>query len=268
MSTIPARPIKLPPLNPKRGVPRLPNGKKGNNTSSSGKDWARTWAQQRAGRTHAWNGNDQAEKCDRMCEDKHIPPVPVANRKREVFVLNEKDAAALKRAKGIYANTKDKALREERIKSTLRSLHQKTVRVEIANSMREYKKKLERDKQNREELKRVRNKYVKDKKRRDQNSYLSLNAFEAPQVSRKSFGLPDDGEEFNNSAIGDKTEKRLREIWTKTVKRAALIETFLNFKTPNVDQFPEIRVKERRVSVMEKNKEEGRTAKACTAFIL
>ena len=233
-------PSRLPPLNPKKGIL--------NNKSDSAphkKDSARTWAQQRAGWSHAWKRYD--EQHGQKPEKRDVPLMPVVKLKRQVVVLSEKDAAALKRVKGIYSNSNYKRFREEKIKDTLRSLQLKSFNHELKTSLKEHKKKSEKDKQTREELKRIRSKFEKEKRRREQRSYMRLSALEAPQVSRKLFGLPDEGQELSACSTEKIVEKKIREIWRRNLKRAALIETFVNFKAKEKDNFPEIKIKETRV---------------------
>ena len=212
---------------------------------SKRKDCARMWAQQRSGWTQAWERTNGQQT---HASDKRLAPLlPIPNLKRQVVELNKKDAAELKRAKGIYDNSSYRTFREERIKNTLRSLHLSNARHEIKTSLKEYQKKSEKDKQAREELKRIRNKFVKEKKEREQKSYMRLSAFEAPQVSRKCFGLPDEGHEFHRGSTAKKTEEKMREIWRKNMKRAAVIETFLSFRHRVKGSIPDIKIKELRI---------------------
>ena len=95
-------------------------------------------------------------------------------------------------------------------------------------SLRQYQKKMEIDKDNRKELKRVRDRYFEDKKRRTQHSHISLNALESPQVSRHAYGLPEEGKEFEETQLIQKTERKLQGIWKKAVRRAIVIDKLLN----------------------------------------
>lgn len=178
-------------------------------------------------------------------EFKRAFPVPRQKRREKVVSLNEREAASLRRLQGIYANTKERDLRAERIQQTLKALQDKTLHTEVDESLREYQRKAEIDRGNRKELKRVRDNYYNDKKRRNSKTHISLNALESPQVSRHAYGLPEEGKEFGETQLVHKTEVKLKEIWQKAARRATVIDKFIQntVKTESELHLPKIRVK-------------------------
>lgn len=202
-------------------------------------------------------------------ELKRAFPVPRQKRRERVVSLNEKEAAAMRRLQGIYANTKERNLRAERIQHTLKALQDKTLHTEVSESLREYQKRVEIDKGNRKELKRVRDNYHRDKKRRTSRSHISLNALESPQVSRLAYGLPEEGKEFGESHLVHKTEVRLQEIWQKAVRRAVVIDKFLQHAVKSNAEtdlhLPKIKVK-RSPPAKKLQHHEGKHHLSCNLF--
>lgn len=162
--------------------------------------------------------------------------------------MNEKEAMLFKRLKGIYANSTERNLRAQRLQTSINSLQTKTLHSEIDCSMREYKRRQEDDKRNRSELKRVRDRFSKDKERRHRRSHVSANALECPRVSRQAYGLPEDGQEYSQSGVTQHAQQKLRDIWKNAMKRAALVDKMINVRKKSNIEIPEIKVRRQSVS--------------------
>ena len=187
------------------------------------KPWARTWATHRSQHSSFCNKETPTGSA-RVA----VPVIPFTGvrppcRRKKVVAPSEKEVAVFKRLQAVYGNTKDRVLRAEKLRQSLSSLQNRTMRLEISASLRDYTNKNEQDRQSRRELKRVRERYSRDKERRNRFSFVSLNALEAPQVPRQAYGLPDEGQELNSSGALKKTQKELRNIWHKSMRRAAIV---------------------------------------------
>ncbi|XP_031564395.1 uncharacterized protein LOC116299824 isoform X2 [Actinia tenebrosa] len=231
-------------------------------TPSKSATWARQWANHRAKQTGVVTSNEQHHDMEISDDDveekdsyqeyidhKRACAVPYQKRRQKVVSLSEREAATMRRLRGIYCNTKEKSLRVEKLKESIKALQDRTLHTEVDASMREYDKKTKVDKGNRKELKRVRDRYFKDKQRRTKHSHISLNALETPQVSRHAYGLPEEGKEFEETTLARKTEKRLQDIWKKAVRRAIVIDKMINSNKKALEpSLPLIRVKRTSVS--------------------
>ena len=164
--------------------------------------------------------------------------------------MNEKEAVLFKRLKGIYANSTEKTLRVQRLQNNINSLQSRTLHSEIDYSLREFKKKQEDDKRNRSELKRVRERFSKDREHRRKNSYVSLSALECPQVSRQAYGLPEDGHEYRQSSVMQHAQEKLRDIWKNAMKRAVIVDKMIGVMKKEKEPLPQIKV--RRKSMAQK----------------
>ncbi|XP_048584638.1 uncharacterized protein LOC116603437 isoform X2 [Nematostella vectensis] len=217
--------------------------------------WAQKWATLRSEQTNVlFKGVSEKEvraRVDKQCtlgNEYRNARKPRRKRKETILSLSEKEAASMKQLRGVYANSTEKVLRTERLRDSIKALQSKTLHTEIDSSMKEYRRKIESDKNNRSELRRVRERYQKDKKRRDLRSHISQGALDTPQVSRLAYGLPEDGREFEETKIGAKTERRLKEIWQNAVKRTLAIDKLINAKSREDITLPRIRIKRRSTS--------------------
>lgn len=230
-------------------------------TSSNTTTWARQWANHRAKQTGVVAGNDhhhdmemgdeneEKDSYQEYMDHKRACAVPYQKRRRKVVSLSEREAATMRRLRGVYCNTKEKSLRVEKLKESIKALEDRTLHTEVDASLREYDKKTKTDKGNRKELKRVRDRYFKDKERRTKHSHISLNALETPQVSRHAYGLPEEGKEFEETKLASKTEQRLQEIWRKAVRRAIVIDKIINSNKKGLEpRLPQIKIKRTSVS--------------------
>lgn len=253
VSTTESRVRNLPPIKDK---PRPGNRKIGIKNEKQGKEqlcWAKSWAKERAEQTNVHskvctgctthNGRGCLGPLNNM-------GLKSARKKKEVVAMNEKEAMLLRRLQGIYANSTEKTLRAQRLQDSLNILQTRTIHSEIDYSLKEYKRKLEDDKRNRLELKRVRERYSKDRERRLRCSHVSLNAMECPQVSRLAYGLPEDGDENKQSGVTQHTQEKLRDIWKTAMKRATLVGKIIGKRTQETEHLPQIKV--RRQSIAQK----------------
>ena len=239
--------IRLRNLPPIKDQTRPGNRKVGIRTDVSEKDqpsWAKSWAGVRAQQTNVHS---------KGCTAKGRSPftnigMTSARKKTEVVAMNEKEAMLFKRLKGIYANSTDRTMRAQRLQTSINSLQTKTLHSEIDCSLREYKRRQEEDTRNRLELKRLRDRFSKDRERRHRRSYVSINALECPRVSRHAYGLPEDGQEDTQSGVTYHAEQKLRDIWRNAMKRATLVDKMINVGTKNKIKLPEIKVRRQSVS--------------------
>ena len=252
VSTTESHARNLPPITDK---PRPGNRKVGLRNAKQEKQlcWARSWAGARAEQT-----NVHAKGCT-VCTThnrrNHLSPLKntgfkSAHKSNEVIAMNEKEAMVFRRLKGIYANSTERSLRAQRLQDNINSLQSRTLHSEIDCSLKEFKKKQEEDKRNRSELKRVRDRFSKDRERRRKCSYVSVNALECPQVSRQAYGLPEDGHEYRHSGVTQHAQQKLRDIWKNAMKRAAIVDKMINVRTKEKESLPEIKV--RRQSIAQK----------------
>lgn len=232
------------------------------NDETPSNTWAREWANHRAKQTCVVNGNEQHHDMEMSDDDveekdsyqeymdhKRACAVPYQKRRQKVVSLSEREAVTMRRLRGIYCNTKEKSQRVEKLKESIKALQDRTLHTEVDASLREYDKKTKIDKGNRKELKRVRDRYFKDKERRTKHTHISLNALETPQVSRLAYGLPEEGKEFEDTKLARKTEQRLQEIWKKAVRRAIVIDKMINSnKKGQEPSLPQIKIKRTSVS--------------------
>lgn len=253
VSTTESRARNLPPIadKPRPGNRKvgLKNGKQDNEQSC----WAKSWARERAEQTNVYTKG--CTVCTTHNGRNHLSPLKnagfkAARKKNEVVAMNEKEAMLLQRLKGIYANSTERSLRAQRLQNSINSLQTRTLHSEIDYSLKEYKKKQEEDKRIRAELKRVRDRFSKDKERRHRSSYVSVNALECPQVSRLAYGLPEDGQEYRQSGVTQHAQEKLRDIWRNAMKRAALMDKMISIRTKVKDPLPQIKV--RRQSIDQK----------------
>lgn len=252
VSTTESHARNLPPITDK---PRPGNRKVGLGNAKQEKQlcWARSWAGARAEQT-----NVHAKGCT-VCTThnrrNHLSPLKntgfkSARKSNEVIAMNEKEAMVFRRLKGIYANSTERSLRAQRLQDNINSLQSRTLHSEIDCSLKEFKKKQEEDKRNRSELKRVRDRFSKDRERRRKCSYVSVSALECPQVSRQAYGLPEDGHEYRHSGVTQHAQQKLRDIWKNAMKRAAIVDKMINVRTKEKEPLPEIKV--RRQSIAQK----------------
>lgn len=255
VSTTETRVRSLPPITDK---PRPGNRKVGMRSEKlQGKEqvcWAKSWARERAGHTYVHSNG--CTNCTTHNGRNHLGTsnnagFKSARRKNEVVAMNEKEAMLFRRLKGIYANSTEKTLRAQRLQSSINSLQTRTIHSEIDYSLREYKRKQEEDKRNRSELKRVRDRYSKDRERRYRRSHVSLSALEMPQVSRHAYGLPEDGHEYSHSSVVQHTQEKLRDIWQNAMKRAAIVDKMIRIRTKERDPLPQIKVRRRSIAQKE-----------------
>ena len=266
--------MRLRNLPPIKDLTRPGNRKVGIRTDISEKEqpsWAKSWATVRAQQT-----NVHSKGCAAKGQNPILSPVTdtglkSARKKTEVVAMNEKEAMLFKRLKGIYANSTDRTMRAQRLQNSINSLQTRTLHSELDCSLREYKRRQEEDMRNRSELKRLRDRFCKDRERRHRKSYVSINALECPRVSRHAYGLPEDGQEHTQSGVTHHAEQKLRDIWRNAMKRAALVDKMINVRTKNKIKLPEIKV--RRQSVSQKDQrtssaEENREGKMPFFFLL
>ena len=239
---LPPMEYNLRPGNRKVGI-KAETGDKGQQA------WAKTWARMRAEQTnvHA-KGCTNHKRRNPTISRLTNTGLTSACKRNEIVAMNEKEAMVYKRLKGIYANSTDKSVRAQRLKDNINSLQSRTLHSEIDHSLKEYKKREEEDKRNRSELKRLRERYSRDKDRRNKRSYLSLNALESPQVSRHAYGLPEEGHEHMQSGVTQQAQERLRDIWQSAMKRAALVDKILNSWMQQKAPLPEIKIRRQSVS--------------------
>lgn len=239
----------LPPIKDK---PRPGNRKVGIRAGTQDKEqqsWAKSWARVRAEQTNVHSKGCTSHKG----RNPILSPLTntgfkSARKKNEVVAMNEKEAMLFKRLKGIYANSTERTMRAERLQSSINSLQTRTLHSEIDCSLKEYKRRQEDDKRNRSELKRLRDRFSKDKERRHRRSYVSANALECPRVSRQAYGLPEDGQEYTQSGVTEHAQQKLRDIWKNAMKRAALVDKMINVRTKSKIEVPEIKVRRQSVS--------------------
>ena len=263
--------MRLRNLPPIKDHTRPGNRKVGTRTDTSVKEqpsWAKSWARRRAEQTNVHSKGCAANKGrNPILSPLTSTSLKSARQKTEVVAMNEKEAMLFKRLKGIYANSTDRAMRAQRLQNSISSLQTRTLHSELDCSLREYKRKQDEDVRNRSELKRLRDRFTKDRERRHRRSYVSINALECPRVSRHAYGLPEDGEEDTQSGVTHHAEQKLRDIWKNAMKRAALVDKMINVRTKNEIKLPEITVRRQSVShkdprtpSAEKNRREGNTA--------
>ena len=207
--------------------------------------WAKSWAGARAQQTNVHSKGCTAKGRSTLT---NIMGLTSARKKTEVVAMNEKEAMLFKRLKGIYANSTDRTMRTQRLQNSIYSLQTKTLHSEIDCSLREYKRRQEEDTRNRSELKRLRDRFSKDRERRHKRSYVSMNALECPRVSRHAYGLPEDGQEDTQSGVTHHAEQKLRDIWRNAMKRATLVDKMINVGTKSKIKLPEIKVRRQSVS--------------------
>lgn len=264
-----SRARNLPPV---EDPPRPGNRKVGIRTETRGKEqqsWAKSWARVRAEQT-----NVHAKGCTAHRQRNPIlspltnTGATSARKKNEVLAMNEKEAMLFKRLKGIYANSTERSLRAQRLQDNINSLQSRTLHSEIDHSLKEYKRKQEEDTRNRSELKRLRDRYSKDKERRHRKSYVSVSALELPQVSRQAYGLPEDGHEYAQSGVTQHAQEKLRDIWRSAMKRAALVDKVINIRTKEKAPLPEIKIRRQSVSHKEARIPSGGKNKEGEPFFL
>lgn len=252
VSTTELRSRNLPPM--EYNV-RVGNRKVGIRTETADRGqqaWAKTWARMRAEQTNVHTkGCTNHKRPNPTMSHLANTGLTSASKRNEIVAMNEKEAMVYKRLKGIYANSTDKSVRAQRLKDSIVLLQSRTLHSEIDHSLKEYKKREEEDKRNRSELKRLRERYSRDKDRRNRKSYLSLNALESPQVSRHAYGLPEEGQEHLQSGVAQQARERLRDIWKSALKRAALVDKMVNMRTQQKVPLPEIKIRRQSVSQKE-----------------
>ncbi|XP_078357718.1 uncharacterized protein LOC144642595 isoform X3 [Oculina patagonica] len=239
----------LPPITDK---PRPGNRKVGIRTVTQDKEqqpWAKSWARSRAEQTNVHSKGSTTNKGrNPILSPLSNTGFKSARKKNEVVAMNEKEAMLFKRLKGIYANSTDRTMRAQRLQTSINSLQTRTLHSEIDCSLKEYKRRQEDDKKNRSELKRLRERFSKDKERRHRRSHVSVHALECPRVSRQAYGLPEDGQEYTPSGVTQHAEQKLRDIWRNAMKRAALVDKMINVRKKSNVQLPEIKVRRQSVS--------------------
>ena len=252
VSTTESRARGLPPITDKPRPGNRKVGLRGGRQEKQQLCWARSWAGVRAEQT-----NVHAKGCT-VCTThnrrSHLGPLKNSGlkiaHKNKVLAMNEKEAVLFKRLKGIYANSTEKTLRVQRLQNNINSLQSRTLHSEIDYSLREFKKKQEDDKRNRSELKRVRERFSKDREHRRKSSYVSLSALECPQVSRQAYGLPEDGHEYRQSSVMQHAQEKLRDIWKNAMKRAVIVDKMIGVMKKEKEPLPQIKV--RRKSMAQK----------------
>lgn len=243
--------MRLRNLPPIKDQTRPGNRKVGIRTDISEKEqpsWAKSWARVRAQQTNVHSKGCTAKGRNPILSPLTNTGLKSARKKTEVVAMNEKEAMLFKRLKGIYANSTDRTRRAQRLQNSISSLQTRTLHSEIDCSLREYKRRQEEDMRNRSELKRLRDRFSKDRERRHRKSYVSINALECPRVSRHAYGLPEDGQEDTQSGVTHHAEQKLRDIWRNAMKRAALVDKMINVRTKNKIKLPEIKVRRQSVS--------------------
>lgn len=244
--------MRLRNLPPIKDQTRPGNRKVGITTDIHDKEqpsWAKSWARVRAEQTNVHSKGCTAHKGrNPILSPLTNTGLRSARKKTEVVAMNEKEAMLFKRLKGIYANSTERTMRAQRLQNSINSLQTRTLHSEIDCSLREYKRRQEEDKRNRSELKRLRDRFSKDRERRHRRSYVSVNALECPRVSRHAYGLPEDGHEDTQSGVTQHAEQKLRDIWRNAMKRAALVDKMINVRTKNKIKLPEIKVRRQSVS--------------------
>ena len=240
VSTAEPRPRKLPPITDSHFRPG--NRKVHSNTArprpAENSAWAKKWATQRSQYSSICDSPVRASRC----ASSTVPQTPYSGvrpsgRKKEIANPSEKDAAIIKRLHGIYGNRTDRVSRAEKLRESLGNFQKRIMHNEINTSLRNYAKKVEEDKKSRRELKRVRDRYTRDKERRSRHSFISLNALEAPQVPRKAYGLPDEGQELQDTSnITRKTRSELKNIWQKSMRRIALVQGLVKLSPEKNDK--------------------------------
>ena len=244
VSTTESRPWNLPPI---ANNTRPGNRKARVKATTHAKDresWANNWANVRAQQTNVYANGSSANSLSKDTLARTTTPGAQSVRKNiHVVPMNEKEAVLFKRLKGIYANSTEKFVRVQRLQSSINALQSRTLHSEIECSLKEYKKKIDNDKCSRSELKRVRDRYYKEKERRKKHSHVSLSALECPQVSRHAYGLPEEGQELGASNVTQTARKQLFDIWQRATKRAANVSKFLHGRNEEKASLPEIKVR-------------------------
>lgn len=269
VSTTESRVRNLPPI---KDQPRPGNRKAGiSRTETQDREqpsWAKSWAHMRAEQTNVHSKGCTAHNGrDPILSPLTFTGLKSERKKNEVVAMNEKEAMMFKRLKGIYANSTERSLRAQRLQNSINSLQTRTLHSEIDYSLKEYKRRQEDDKKNRSELKRLRDRFSKDKERRHRRSHVSVNALECPQVSRHAYGLPEDGHEYTQSGVTQHAQQKLRDIWKNAIKRAALVDKMISIRTKEKASLPEIKIRRQSVSVKDPRTPSGGKTREGTAFL-
>lgn len=251
-TTTKSRVRNLPPITDKT---RHENFKKGTRNERQTRDqscWAKSWAKERAAQTNVHSKDFTGVQHGKLKHFRSLDSLNKSGRKKkEVIAMNEKEAMLLKRLKGIYANSTERNLQAQRLQKSINSIQTRTIHSEIDLSMKEYKRRLEEDKRNRSELKRLRDRYSKDRERRHRSSYVSLSALQCPCVSRMAYGLPEDGQEDRQSGVTQQTQEKLRDIWKNAIRRAALVDKIIRKRTQEKDPLPHIKIRRESIAQRE-----------------
>lgn len=251
-TTTKSRVRNLPPITDKT---RHENFKKGTRSERQTRDqscWAKSWAKERAAQTNVHSKDFTGVQHGKLKHFRSLDSLNKSGRKKkEVIAMNEKEAMLLKRLKGIYANSTERNLQAQRLQKSINSIQTRTIHSEIDLSMKEYKRRLEEDKRNRSELKRLRDRYSKDRERRHRSSYVSLSALQCPRVSRMAYGLPEDGQEDRQSGVTQQTQEKLRDIWKNAIRRAALVDKIIRKRTQEKDPLPHIKIRRESIAQRE-----------------
>ena len=251
-TTAKSRVRNLPPITDKT---RHENFKKGTRNERQTRDqscWAKSWAKERAAQTNVHSKDFTGVQHGKLKHFRSLDSLNKSGRKKkEVIAMNEKEAMLLKRLKGIYANSTERNLQAQRLQKSINSIQTRTIHSEIDLSMKEYKRRLEEDKRNRSELKRLRDRYSKDRERRHRSSYVSLSALQCPRVSRMAYGLPEDGQEDRQSGVTQQTQEKLRDIWKNAIRRAALVDKIIRKRTQEKDPLPHIKIRRESIAQRE-----------------
>ncbi|XP_068708822.1 uncharacterized protein [Montipora foliosa] len=249
-STRKSRIRNLPPIIDKSRLGNLNAGVTNERQAKDQTCWAKSWAKERAEQTNVHSKDiTDCMSHSRMKHFRSLDSLSKSTRKKnEVVAMNEKEAMLFKRLKGIYANSTERTLQAQRLQKSINRLQTRSIHSEIDCSMKEYSRKLEEDKRNRSELKRLRDRYSKDRERRHRSSYVSLTALQCPRVSREAYGLPEEGDEDRQSGVTQHTQEKLRDIWKNAMRRAALVDKIIRKMTKEKDPLPQIRVRRQSIA--------------------
>lgn len=145
--------------------------------------------------------------------------------KDRVILLSDASLKRMKEAENIYIKD-NKAFHKQRLKKLEQNIgdqHRLQLERQLTQAEQDCKISYNKSLSSMGELKTVRQKFMKEKKKRVSSTYVSVAALETPEVDRYAYGLPEDGKEYTLVKKNSFVKASYKKKWDESVQKAKTI---------------------------------------------
>eukprot|EP00794_Sanderia_malayensis_P005130 gene5130-5778_t len=144
-------------------------------------------------------------------------------RKEQTIFLTDESMRRIQQASSVYVDDGRifRKQRRRRIEETINTQQRQTFEKQLYETKKELDDQLRRNITNVTELRKVRKRYLREKQKRVNTTYVSIAALEMPEVDRYAYGLPAEGKEYTLLRPSKTLEAKemVRKKWESSIKK-------------------------------------------------